>query len=183
LAISAVAGHQRVVSSLRVPVGLDGPLDRLPPRGAQAARQALVQAGAPAREHLRNGSQPCSDVPPVLVIIVRQQVRAIPDFAKQAERRAQVTQRLTRLMPGQPGLQPLAHVQRGQPVAIGGDRHAIELGQRAGHQIGPRLMPVGTVIGRRPEGLGKEPADPDRIECRPPRYEVIGKPEHWRHGQ
>jgi hypothetical protein len=127
------------VSSRRVLVGLDRSLDRLTPRGGQAARQAFVQAGAPAGEHLRDGPQPCGDVPPVLVTPAGEQVYAVADIAEEAERGAQVTQRLTRVIWGQLGLQSLAEMRGGQPVALRRDRHVAELGQGAGHQVRPGL--------------------------------------------
>jgi len=43
-------------------------------------------------------------------------------------------------------------------------------------------LAAGAVVGGGAEGLGEGAAGYDRIERRPPRDEVIAKPEHWRHG-
>jgi hypothetical protein len=84
-------------------------------------------------------------------------------------------------MPGQLGRQPLAQVRGGQPVGAGRDRHAPERGQRARHQVRPRLLSFWAVVGGSPERLVQVSTDPDGIERRPARHELIAKPEHWRH--
>ena len=147
----AVRGDQCVMGS-RAALGGHGGLDRLPARGGQALGEPGVQAGAPAGEHGRDGGQARRDVPPGVLAVARQQLHAVPDRADQADRGAQLPQRLLHLMPGQLRLEPLPQEPGGQPVGVRGDGHRLERGQRRGDEVGPGGHAVRAVIGARAEG-------------------------------